>query len=174
MFAAWETFTGFLLLIAILCVMLSPVFLVWWEVASMRRRRTAFRYRLATLFGLTFYVAIVVGVAREWQLRGEEILFAALIVAGVMAVVRLLWFAVMDIAHPKRVDRRRELSAIPQEAPTISPPAAIAEIDSPDDAARNSRNVKCRRRRHWWAKGLKRLEFGRYGLWKDSGPSVPK
>lgn len=120
---------------------------------------------------VTIYIAVVCGIVRWGQFHGEQILFVALLVAGVMAAATVLWFAIVDAVHPKRRGRLPEPEVPPPEFPTTSPgdrPSAQTT-----EAAGDDHPSKEGRRKHWWARGLKRVNYGHYGLWKPGGQSHP-
>jgi hypothetical protein len=161
-----------LIMATIICFMLAPAALVWWEVASTRKRLRV-RYRLSTVFVVVGYVAVVLAVIRWLGVEGEDVLVVALLVAIAMAVLWLLGFAVADIVHPKRVAKRRDRPGLQQQIPALPPQPPVATAVPDTGTTPRGERPKRRRRKHWWAKGLKRVNYGRYGLWKDGGPSTP-
>jgi hypothetical protein len=171
-------------MVGIICFLLSPAALVWWEVSSIRKRlgvrvsslqkQPVLRYRLSTLFIVTSYVATLLAVIRWTGARGGDVIVWALLVAFVVIVI---WLALADIVHPKRVSKRCTQHDVPVALPPdLTPPPSqpSCETDPPvPETTPSGKRTGRGRRKHWWAKGLKRVSFGRYGLWKDSGPSIP-
>jgi hypothetical protein len=161
-----------LIMVTIIGFMLAPAALVWWEVASMHRR-PRLKYRLSTLLAAVAYVAVVLSVVRWLRIEGEDVVVAAVLVAVAMAAVWLVGATIADIVHPRPVATRKDRLPLPHKMP-VPPPHSTVQAPALEVSVTQPRErPKRRRRKHWWAKGIRRVNYGRYGLWKDGGPSLP-
>lgn len=142
-----------------LLVFLLPVILVWWEVFGFAsRRRSSFPYARVgggILAGVVMVVAAALITVPRAGMMGVASL-ALSIVVGITAFSLLVW-CFQSIFNDKRLSR----PAPAKKEVKIEVPQDDEEGEDDDDES-----SKPKHRRHWWARGLRRENWGHYGLFK--------